>query len=48
MLIFSTKKISSALYVGSLEQGMRRNQIREPQDYQNVENIVTIILFLNS
>ena len=31
------------------EQGMRRNQIREPsQDYQNVEIIVTIILYLNS
>ena len=47
MLIFSIKKISSALYVGSLEQGMRRNQIREPsQDYQNVEIIVTIIPYL--
>ena len=48
MLIFSIKKIGSLLYVGSLEQGMRRNQIREPQDYQNVEIIVTIILYLNS
>ena len=28
---------------------LRRNQIREPsQDYQNVEIIVTIILYLNS
>ena len=48
MLIFSIKKIGSLLYVGSLEQGMRRNQIREPQDHQNVEIIVTIILYLNS
>ena len=48
MLIFSIKKIGSLLYVGSLEQGMRRNQIREPQDYQNAEIIVTIILYLNS
>ena len=30
-----------------LEQGMRRNQIREPsQDYQNVEIIVTTILYV--
>ena len=30
-----------------LEQGMRRNQIREPsQDYQNVEIIVTMILYV--
>ena len=29
-----------------LEQGMRRNQIREPsQDYQNVEIIATMILY---
>ena len=49
MLIFSIKKISSALYVGSLEQGMCRNQVREPsQDYQNVEIIVTKMLDLNS
>ena len=47
MLIFSIKKIGSLLYVGSLEQGMRINQIREPQDYQNVEIIVTIIPYLN-
>ena len=31
------------------EQGMRRNQIREPsQDYQNVEIIVTKMLDLNN
>ena len=30
-----------------LEQGMRRNQIREPsQVYQNVEIIVTMILYV--
>ena len=30
-----------------LEQGMRRNQIREPsQDYQNVEIIVTMMLYV--
>ena len=30
-----------------LEQGMRRNQIREPsQDYQIVEIIVTMILYV--
>ena len=30
-----------------LEQGMRRNQIREPsQDYQNFEIIVTMILYV--
>ena len=46
--VSSIKKISSALYVGSLEQGMRKNQIREPQDYQNAEIIVAIILYLNS
>ena len=43
MLIFSIIKISNAYM---LEQGMRRNQIREPsQDYQNVEIMATMILY---
>ena len=47
MLISSIKKIGSLLYVGSLEQGMRRNQIREPQYYQNAAINVAIKLYLN-
>ena len=43
MLIFSIKTYS-ALYVGNLEQGMRRNQIREVRNHHKIIKMLKLLL----